>query len=165
MNLDAVQAKSGEALAVELASLGYPGFAYLGSRGYKNPAEVLLSALSSSRLETRVVEALPWILLSYPQLDWSSVRRVAVNRNLQNKLGFVTNLARKVAESRRQYSTAEILRSQEELLSTSRLFVEDTLCNDALTQAEKHWLEKNRSDEAKYWRILSDLSPAHLSHV
>jgi hypothetical protein len=53
-------------LATELASLGYPGFAYLKSRGKKNPAEVLLSALSSNHLEARLVEALPWILLKYP---------------------------------------------------------------------------------------------------
>ena len=164
-SLESVPARSGNALAVDLASLGYPGFSFLKPRVKKNPAEVLLSALSAKHLEGRLVEALPWILLKYPDLDWQSLVSAAKLRDLQNRLGFVTNLARRIAEKRGENSTAQLLRKHEENLEWSRLFLEDTLCNDSLTQAERRWLVKNRPVEARYWRVLSDLSPDHLSHA
>ena len=164
-SLESVPAQSGNSLAVDLAALGYPGFAYLKSRGKKNPAEVLLSALSSNHLEARLVEALPWILLKHPNLNWQSLVATAKLRDLQNRLGFVTSLARRVAENRGEHSTAQVLREQENALSRSRLFFEDTLCDDTLTPAEKRWLETNRPEDAKYWRVLTDLSPEHLSHA
>jgi len=164
-SLESVPANSGNSLATDLASLGYPGFAHLKSRGKKNPAEVLLSALSSNQLEARLVEALPWILVKYPNLNWQSLVAAAKLRDLQNRLGFVTSLARRVAEQRGEHRSAQVLREQENALSRSRLFFEDTLCDDDLTQAEKRWLEANRPDEAKYWRVLTDLSPEHLSHA
>jgi transcriptional regulator with XRE-family HTH domain len=160
-----VQPKDANTLAVDLASLGYPGFAYLKSKRKKNPGEVLLSALSAKCLESRVAEALPWLLLSYSDLDWPSLVRAAKVRDLQNKLGLVTSVARRVAEKRGENDKAELLRKQERVLERSRLFFEDTFCNDSLTQAERRWLETNRPDEAKYWRVLTDLSPEHLSHV
>jgi transcriptional regulator with XRE-family HTH domain len=164
-SLESVPAKSGNSLAYDLASLGYPGLSYLKSRGKKNPAEVLLSALNSNDLEARLVEALPWILLKYPDVDWQPLVAAAKLRDLQNRLGFVTSLARRVAEERGEHSTAQLLLEQENALSRSRLFVEDTLCDEALTQAERRWLQTTRSEEAKYWRVLTDLSPEHLSHA
>jgi transcriptional regulator with XRE-family HTH domain len=164
-NLESVQAMDANTLAVDLASLGYPGFAYLKSKRRKNPAEVLLSALSARCLESRVAEALPWLLLTYPDLDWVSLVSAAKVRDLQNKLGLVTCVARKVAEKRADHHKAELLRKQEKVLERSRLFLEDTLCNDSLTQTERRWLEANRPDEAKYWRVLTDLSPEHLSYA
>ena len=83
----------------------------------------------------------------------------------QNKLGFVTCVARRLAEKRKETDKVELLRKQELILERSRLFLEDTLCHDSLTQAEKRWLETNRSDEAKYWRLLTDLSPEHLNYA
>ena len=53
-----VQPVDANTLANDLASLGYPGFAYLESNSKKNPEEVLLSALSSDCLESRAAEAL-----------------------------------------------------------------------------------------------------------
>jgi transcriptional regulator with XRE-family HTH domain len=160
-----VRPKNANTLATDLASLGYPGFAYLKSKRKKNPAEVLLSALSTKCLETRVAEALPWLLLRYPDLDWNSLVSAAKARDLQNKLGLVTCVARKVAEKRGESNKAELLRTKERVLEPSRLFLEDTLCNDSLTQAERGWLQTNRPDEAKYWRVLTDLSPEHLSYA
>jgi len=162
---ESVQPKDAKTLALDLASLGYPGFAYLKSKGKKNPGEVLLSALSAKCLESRVAEALPWLLLKYPDLDWESLVSAAKVRDLQNKLGLVTSVARRVAEKRGENNKAELLRKQERVLQRSRLFLEDTLCNDSLTQAERGWLVTNRTDEAKYWRVLTDLSPEHLSYA
>ena len=162
---ESVQPKDASTLAADLAALGYPGFAYLQAKRKKNPAEVLLSALSTKCLETRVAEALPWLVLKFPDLDWQSLVSAAKVRDLQNKLGLVTCVARRVAEKRGEKNKAERLRKQEKVLERSRLLFEDTLCNDSLTQAERRWLEINRPDEAKYWRVLTDLSPEHLSYA
>src|ERR1051326_5198023 len=157
---------SANTLAMDFAALGYPGFAYLKSkRKKKNPGEVLLSALSARCLESRVAEALPWLLLQYPDLDWDSLVSAAKARDLQNRLGLVTCVARRVAEKRGEKDKVELLRKQERVLERSRLFLEDTLCNDSLTQAERRWLETNRPDEAKHWRVLTDLSAEHLSYA
>ena len=164
-NWESVQPKNENTLAADLASLGYPGFSHLKSRPKKNPGEVLLSALSAKSLDSRLTEALPWVLLNYPDLDWQSLVSVAKVRDLQNKLGFVTCVARRLAEKRKENDKVKLLRKQELVLERSRLFLEDTLCHDSLTEAEKRWLETNRSDEAKYWRLLTDLSPEHLSYA
>lgn len=163
---ESVRPKDANTLAMDLATLGYPAFAYLKSKRKKmNPAEVLLSALSAKCLESRVAEALPWLLLQYPDLDWDSLVSVAKARDLQNRLGLVTCIARRVAEKRGENNKAELLRKQERVLERSRLFLEDTLCNDSLTKAERRWLKTNRPHEAKYWRVLTDLSPEQLSYA
>ena len=54
-----VQAKDDDALASDLAALGYPGLSYLKSRRKRNPAEVMLSALRADNLDSRLAEARP----------------------------------------------------------------------------------------------------------
>jgi hypothetical protein len=118
-----VQAKDANTLAMDFAALGYSGFAYLKSkRKKKNPGEVLLSALSARCLESRVAEACPWLLLQYPDLDWDSLVSAAKARDLQNRLGLVTCVARRVAEKRGEKNKIELLRKQERVLDRSRLF-------------------------------------------
>lgn len=162
---ESVPPKDANSLAADLAALGYPGFAHLKGTRKKNPGQVLLSALSAKCLESRIAEALPWLVLTYPELDWESLISAAKVRDVQNKLGLVTCLARELAEKRGETEKAELLREQERVLERSRLLSEDALCNDTLTQAERRWLETNRSDEAKHWRVLTDLSPKHLTHT
>jgi hypothetical protein len=116
-------------------------------------------------LESRAAEALPWVLLNYPNLDWPTLIETATAKHLQNKLGFVTCLARKVAEGRGETHIADFLLGKERILEGSRLSVEQTFCNDSLTFAERCWLESNRPNEAKHWRVLTDLSPEHLSYA
>jgi transcriptional regulator with XRE-family HTH domain len=154
-NVRRMQAKHGDALASDLAALGYPGLAYLRSRRKRNPAEVLLSALMAENLDTRLAEALPWVLLKHPDLDWEWLVRAARVNDLQNKLGFVTNVARRLAEQLGKDETASLLREQESALEESRLVREDTFCHDSLTQAERRWLQSNRSDEAKHGNLLN----------
>jgi transcriptional regulator with XRE-family HTH domain len=160
-----VQAKQDDALASDLAALGYPGLTYLKSRRKRNPAEVLLSALMAADLDSRLAEALPWVVLKHPDLDWEWLVRAAKVNDLQNKLGFVTNVARRLAEKLANHETVSLLRDQESALERSRLAREDTLCHESLTQAERRWLQSNRSDEAKHWNLLTDLSAEHLSHA
>src|SRR5688572_8525220 len=98
MNHDA-QSVENDRLAFDLAALGYPGFAHLKPRRKRSPGEVMLSALQVVNLDSRVVEALPWVLLQYPDLDWRWLVREAQLNELQNKLGFLTSLARRIAEA------------------------------------------------------------------
>ena len=160
-----VRANDGKALASDLAALGYPGLSYLKSRRKRNPAEVVLSALRAKDLDTRLAEALPWVLLTHPDLDWQWLVPAAKVNDLQNKLGFVTNVARRLAEKLGRNDTAKLLCEQESALERSRLVREETLCRDSLTQAERRWLRTNRSEEARHWNLLTDLSPEHLSHA
>ena len=163
---DTVQHKDEGALAADLAALGYPGFSHLKpSRKKKNPAEVLLSGLSARDLNSRLTEALPWVLLKYPHLDWQSLVKAVKVRDLQNRLGFVTSVARRLAEKLGENEKAELLSSKEHILERSRLMLEDTLCHDSLTKAERKWLDTYRPAEAKYWRLLTDLTPEQLSYA
>ena len=162
---DAVQHKNEDALAADFAALGYPGFSHLRRRRKKNPVEVLLAALSAHDLNSRLTEALPWILLRYPDLDWQSLVKEVKVRDLQNRLGFVVSVARRLAEQEGDEAKAKSLRSKESALARSRLLLEDTLCHDSLTKAERKWLDTARSDDARYWRLLTDLKPEHLSYA
>lgn len=164
-NFHSVSERDHRALASDLAALGYPGLSYLKARRKKNPAEVVLLALKSENLDTRLVEALPWVLLEHPELDWQWLVNAAKLNDLQNKLGYLTNLARRLAEKLGKDHTAKLLSAQEAALERSRLVHEETLCNESLTQREREWLRSNRSREARHWNLLTDLSPEHLSHV
>src|SRR5215510_3612116 len=157
-------------LAADLAALGYPGFSHLKSqrrrrRSRKNPAEVLASALRSSELDSRLTEALPWVLLRFPELNWQWLVSAAKLNDLQNRLGFVTNVARRLAERCGETEKVALLARQESVLERSRLAREDTLCHESLTSAERRWLRDHRSSEAKHWGLLTDLSPEHLSYA
>lgn len=160
-----VQANNDDALASDLAALGYPGLSYLKSRRKRNPAEVMLSALRADNLDSRLAEALPWVLLKHPDLNWEWLVGAAKVNDLQNKLGFVTNVARRLAEKLGKHETVSLLREQESVLEQSRLVREETFCHDSLTQSERRWLRSNRSNEAKHWNLLTDLSPEQLGHV
>lgn len=162
---ETLQLKNENSLASDLAALGYPGFSHLTHGRRKNPAEVLLVALSARDLNSRLVEALPWLLLEYTDLSWSSLVTAVKVRDLQNRLGFVTSVARRVAEKKGAYEKAEQLRRNESALERSRLMREDTLCHESLTKVERKWLDTSRPVEAKYWRLLTDLRPEHLSYA
>lgn len=146
------------ALANDLAALGYPGFAYLRPRNWKpkNPSDVLLAALAQDDLEARLVEALPWLVLRYWTLDREWLVREAKLRDLQNRLGFVVSLARRLAERARDKRKARALNELETELDRSRLAREDTLCKASLAEPERRWLAENRPDEAKHWSVLAD---------
>jgi transcriptional regulator with XRE-family HTH domain len=166
-----LEAANEEGLALDLAALGYPGFAHLKRAGQprlkrkRNPAEVLASALKASNLDSRVVEALPWLISSFPELDWPWLLDTARLNDLQNRLGFITSVARQVAERRGETDKAALLARNGALLEQSRLAREDTLCHASMTQAERNWLQGHRPNEAKHWGLLTDLALEHLGYV
>ena len=153
-------------LASKIAALGYPKLAHLKKNTpKKNPAEVLLTALSADDLDSRLVEALPWIAAKYADLDWKETIKIAKINDLQNRLGFIVNVARRLVERTLDIEKTNKLRLAEETLAYSRLYREDTLCHASMTQAERKWLATNRSAEAEFWRLLTDLTPEHLDYA
>ena len=142
--------------AEELSSLGYPGFSHLRKYRKVNPAEYLLGALSQDNLEARVAEALPWLALRY-DLDFRWLVPEARKRNLQNRLGFTVTLARKAGGK-------ESLLQPEQELEQSKLQKTDSYCK-VLGSAERRWLEQNRSEEAKEWNLLTDMSPSTVRYA
>jgi transcriptional regulator with XRE-family HTH domain len=154
-------------LARRLAALGYPGFAYMKSGRRKNPGEVLVAALAQSDLESRVTEALPWLVLNYPEVDKNWLVAQARLGNLSNRLGFVVDLAKSVAERQEGNDSPRVqaLVQLKDALCASRLDVEDTLCQKSLSARERDWLRENRTDQAKFWHLLTKWKPEHLQYA
>lgn len=150
----------------QLSALGYPGFASVRAGWHRNPADVLLLLLSQEVLESRVAEALPWVLLRYPDMDHGYLVREARLRNLSNRLGFAVSLALRVAERRNEEGTKtyQALSALQDELRTSRLASEDTY-GHPMHEAEREWVRNNRSPDAEYWHVLSDWKPEHLQYA
>jgi len=154
-----------ERLRLQLAALGYPGFAHLRAKAQRNPAEVLLTALNTANLDNRVTEGLPWLALAYADMDWDWAVQNAKLLDRQNRLGFVVTLASQVASKSADSRRSGRLREYAEVLERSRLVKEDTLCHDALTEAERKWLRANRPATAAHWNLLTDMQAENLPHA
>ena len=152
-------------LKSELGALGYPGFSYLRGKPRHNPAQLLLYALEQPDLDTRVVEALPWLTCSYADMDWGWLASNAKQNDLQNRLGFVVTLAGELAQRAGDGAGFEKFAGNRALLERSRLAREDTLCHDSMTQAERKWLRRHRPAQARHWNLLTDLDPRHLAYA
>lgn len=160
----------GETLARQLAALGYPGFLHLRPLHKRNPAEVLLTALSQENLESRLAEALPWLMLKYSEMtdvcgEW--LLEQARLRTLTNRLGFVVSTAKQVLETRGETTTQRYraLTQMEQQLFPSRLAEEDTLCQASLSRPERAWLSENRPETARAWNVLTNWKPEHLQYA
>lgn len=157
-------------LARQLSSLGYPGFAHLRPHSKVNPAGVVLEALLQKDLEVRLSEALPWVLLKYPDLDWPWLVNHSKLHDAQNRLGFLVAMARKLAATQTATQTEcqsayEKLSAAEQQLERARLAREDTLCRESMPEAERRWLRENRSSVARHWNLLTSLSADQLSYA
>jgi transcriptional regulator with XRE-family HTH domain len=158
------QPVDGDRATRALGTLGYDGFAYLRDDQQTNPAEVLLSTLGADHLDARVVEALPWLVRNYADLDWDWVVPRAKQSDLQNRLGFVVAVARGLAEAGKDEPTATVLKALEARLENSRLQKLDSFARSSLTRAEERWLQEHSSPEAKQWNMLSTLSAGTARH-
>jgi transcriptional regulator with XRE-family HTH domain len=152
-----------------VAQLGYPGFLYLRAQSVmKNPSEVLLTALAQKRLDGRVAEALPWVAMEYAESGAKPDLWLVENArkfSLQNRLGFVVTLAKRVAESRGDGPKAEMLSQLEKLLDDSRLVKEDAFYRPPHTESEREWLKENRTEDAKHWNLLTDMRTEQLQYA
>ncbi len=154
-----------ERLPFQLATLGYPGYGHLRKGPLVNPAAVALGAVVADHLDGRVAEAMPWMLQRYPALDWKWLVENAKLRNVQNRLGFLVAAARKVAERRSDHVAAERLKRVERELEPARLAAETTLCRETMPEAEREWLRRHRSAEARHWNVLAGMKVEELPYV
>ena len=143
-----------------LGALGYEQFGYLRGRLF-NPAAVLLAALCQNDLPARVVEALPWLVLHFPDVNRDWLMERAKLHDVQNRLGYVVALAAQVAGT----GVTVRLRELAQALEPSRLAREGTLCHDSMTETERGWLRENRPAQAKHWNLLTDLSRDDLAYA
>jgi transcriptional regulator with XRE-family HTH domain len=150
-------------VASALGTLGYSGFAHLAPKHALNPAELLVRTLRRKNVEARVVEALPWLLVQYPNVNWNWLVPYSKQHDLQNRLGFVVTLARELAERRNDTVTVNSLKKWERVLEESRLQKEDSFAGETLTEAERRWLKTNRSAEATQWNLLSNVTAEALA--
>lgn len=149
-------------LAAQLAGFAYPGFAYLPKPSQPtNPEAVVAAALVHSDLDPRLVEALPWVLATFPNLDWPWLIGQCRLTNQQNRLGYLVLLARELAQSPVPPALANAL-SQ---LEASRLAQESTLCRESMPAAERAWVRQHRPPQAAHWNLLTTLAADQLTHV
>ncbi len=139
-----------EQFRAQLGRLGYPGFAHVKRSGRRMRADVLLAAvLAVSDADTRVVEALPWLVKQREaELDFDWLVRQAKLGNFQNRLGFVIESA---GADRREGTAAACE------LQRARLLQEGTLCWDSMPIATRDWMRIHRSPLAARWNLLTML--------
>lgn len=148
-----------------LGSLGYPGFEYLARpTAVANPAAVVLAALKKPESGARVTEALPWVLVRFPNLDWQWLVAEAKLANLQNKLGYLVSLARQVAAAQGVKSSDSALEAASLQLEEARLAREDPL-GRAGTNAEREYFRRHRPEAAAHWNLLTTLRAEDLRYA
>jgi transcriptional regulator with XRE-family HTH domain len=144
---------------------GAPG----APRRVKNPAAVIISILARRQVAPSVMAGVPWLLLSHTGLDTGWLADQARRRNLQNRLGFLTDLAIELAQARARSDpeganpALPALTALRADLETSRLANEGTLAR-VLTPAERQFFEAHRSDAARHWHLATGLTAAQLPY-
>lgn len=151
-------------VAAELGRLGYPGLAARRRGEQKNPAELLLTALSLGDLDRRLIQALPWLFLRYPEMDSAWLLDRARRLDLQNRLGFIVTLAREVREARSE-PVPPNLADLEAALDRSRLARFGTLCQSSMSEEQGRTLYQTRSETARRWNLLTDLKAEALPYA
>ena len=159
-------AAAGRGVAAELERLGYPGTVGGGGRrgAAKNPAQVLLTALSQADLDRRLIQALPWLFLRYPAMETSWLAERARRHDRQNRLGFIVSLAREVRETRGEPIPPN-LADLEAVLERSRLARFDTLCQSSMSEEEGRSLYEQRTEAARHWNLLTALKAEELPYA
>jgi transcriptional regulator with XRE-family HTH domain len=155
-------------LAADLAAVGYPGFAQQSARPPKNPAALIVSILRPDQVAPAVMAAVPWLLLRYPGINVRWLVDQARLNNLQNRLGFLTDLACEIARARAaagRFDEVHLAKLDALLmqLDESRLAKTGTLAR-VLTPAERQFFEDHRSDRARHWNLLTGLTIAQLTY-
>jgi len=161
-----VRGRTPDELQRKLASLGYPGFEHVRSKAVSNPAEVVLNAVLKPDLDTRLTEALPWVLSTYTDLNWEWLRDRAKLNNAQNRLGYLVHLAKQTVRAfPERQGAVRVLSRWEKELEEARLAREGTLCRESMPEPERVWLRANRPEAAAHWRLLTGLTAEQLPYA
>jgi transcriptional regulator with XRE-family HTH domain len=156
--------RNDDQLAAEFGVLCYPGYSHLHGT-QRNPAELLLDALDRPELDARLVEALPWLPLHYPNMNWEWTTAEAKLRNRQNRLGFMTALARNLAIQLGQKQVADNLAKALRPLEEARLAKVDTLCQESWPPSQRQFAHKHRSKLPALWNLDPRLTEDDLARI
>lgn len=126
-----------------------------------NPAFLVAAALTHADLDPRLVEALPWVLSAFHDLDWDWLSAQCRLGNQQNRLGYLVSLAIKLTKPGANAPLANRLSD----LERSRLAAEGTLCRESMSAAERTWVRKHRPRDAAHWNLLTTLTADQLTHA
>ena len=74
-------------------------------------------------------------------------------------------MARQLAEKQSNDARSRELRQLENALDDSRLAKEDVFYRPLRTVSEGEWLRKNRTEDAVYWNLLTDMRLEHLQYA
>lgn len=158
--------KNADYLDLQLAALGYPKFSHLKKNKKlkkTNPAAVLIAALQTDDLGSRTVEALPWLIFNFAEMNWEVIVKEAKLSDAQNKLGFLISLAHEKAVRSKSENQKQIFKELLLKLEKSKLYKEDSFKRNLITKTEHNWLKKNRSKHARVWRVLTDMTADNLT--
>ena len=146
-------------LRAQLRALGYPGFVHIDPvRPSSEPVAVLLNALSQPTVDARISEALPWLAREYADvLDWPWLVQQAKLRNLQNRLGFLIQLANDPCRAE------PAMKDALDDLERARLIAEATFCWDSMPLPTRKLMRARRSPEAAHWNVVSLMRSEDLS--
>ncbi len=117
-----------------------------------------MAALACDRLDEIVVEALPWLVLRYDNLDWQWLLAEARRRGVQNRLGFVVSLAVRAAAGSLGMDRLTRLAAIEEDLFACRLPKQETRWL-RMPPARRQSAAARSSQEAAQWGVPSSLRP------
>jgi hypothetical protein len=134
----------------QLAAHGYPGFGHLERRERRvELSRLLLWGLSAGDMDARVCQGLIYLARTCAtRIRWDWLMAQAKLRNLQNRLGFLVDLAIHPGEP------GGLARVRDEL-ANARLLAESTFCWDSMPAAVRKWMQDNRPEKAAYWNVLS----------
>lgn len=160
----------------------------------RNPAAVIVAILSRRQVAPSVMAAIPWVLVTHADLDAPWLVDQARRRNLQNRLGFLTDLALDVARARdarhgprpspddspdRDGNRTSISRADSSdrdepdivaRLESLRADLETSRLANVdtlareLTAAERQFFEEHRGAAARHWNLLTGLTIAQLPY-
>lgn len=155
-------------IAADLIALGYDGPMAAEGHVPKNPAAVIIAILKRAHVIPWVTAAIPWLLVHFPEMNTKWLVDQARLHNLQNRLGFLTELAYEIAEThfaRNLFDEAHLVRleAMRGELEKSRLVHEDTLARE-LTPAEREFFREHRSETARHWNLLTGLTREQLPY-
>ena len=103
-----------QTFALRLAAIGYPGYGYLRRprQSGETSMKVLLGVLSCTDPEPRLIEALPWIILRHWRTDFSLLIEEAETLHVQNQLGFLVSIARRISQTTSNRIRTEVLQNR-----------------------------------------------------
>jgi transcriptional regulator with XRE-family HTH domain len=147
----------------ELGAMGFPGFPLVrGRKPRYNPARLIFMAIDQDELDRSVVEALPFVVLKFANLDWEWLLREAKLHDRQNRLGFLVDVAMGLAKELADPWQGKLLEEAKVGIERSRLAREDTLCDDSMTEKERKKLRQKRTAKARHWNLLTDMEGKEL---